>query len=375
MNSEKEEFNMNIRFDNFSSNGVDLIGEFHRSEESCEYDPRQPNDYIAYCAERLQQKRQLRVTEENRRLLEQQQRAREELEAQRQAALHAGDYARVAQLSSASALISDEQHLEPVEAVSVSSTGIGGLVSGMGAGISMSGSFMSDAVAVSGRGRGRGRGMSNLPAWMTQQMQEQQEAASGAGGLVGQQKRVIETDGDEQDAAVIVKRRVGRTAVGTGTTASIGEMLMQGGNRSAPVVAGFSQPSCVVLLKNMVGVSEVDEQLAEETQRECERYGAVTACRVHLLDARPGLAEDERVLCFVAFERMDSALKAHRYQAQPDQFFLTVRRGLFHKNMLPVRFIRSFYVPIVKHVMYCSYDLRALVVCCIMLPVRCICFS
>lgn len=86
------------------------------------YDPRRPNDYLQFCEEREEQRRVKRLAEEQQRSLEEIQRKRAMLEEQRQKLVENQDYQR---------LMED---------------------SGPGA------------------GRGRGRGLSNLPAWMTEQL-------------------------------------------------------------------------------------------------------------------------------------------------------------------------------------------------------------
>lgn len=100
---------------------VNLNTSFEIAEEDA-YDPRRPNDYIAYCEERLQQRKAIKLAEENRRILDEQQRANEQLERERREAVLRGDFQRL---------------------VATEPTG-GGV----------------------GRGRGRGS-LSNLPSWMT----------------------------------------------------------------------------------------------------------------------------------------------------------------------------------------------------------------
>jgi splicing factor 45 len=77
----------------------------------------------------------------------------------------------------------------------------------------------------------------------------------------------------------------------------------------------FNKPSLVLLLKNMVGPDEVDEQLGPETQQECQRYGPVASCLVHALP--PSVAglrcpDEERVRTFVEFHSQESAVRAFR---------------------------------------------------------------
>ncbi|XP_067684085.1 splicing factor 45-like [Haliotis asinina] len=66
-------------------------------------------------------------------------------------------------------------------------------------------------------------------------------------------------------------------------------------------------PSKVILLRNMVGPGEVDEDLEPETAEECSKYGKVIKCIIFEI---PGQVEEEAVRIFVEFERMESAIKA-----------------------------------------------------------------
>jgi hypothetical protein len=89
----------------------------------------------------------------------------------------------------------------------------------------------------------------------------------------------------------------------------------------------FQKPSRVLLLKNMVGAADADDQLAAETEQECCKYGPVARCVVHVVTdaALAALAntaagtgsgrcpEEERVRIFVEFERQESAVRAFRY--------------------------------------------------------------
>lgn len=66
-------------------------------------------------------------------------------------------------------------------------------------------------------------------------------------------------------------------------------------------------PTKVILLRNMVGPGEVDDDLEPETFEECGKYGKVIKC---LIFEMPGASDDEAVRIFVEFDRIDSAIKA-----------------------------------------------------------------
>ncbi|KAK3104085.1 hypothetical protein FSP39_024317 [Pinctada imbricata] len=69
----------------------------------------------------------------------------------------------------------------------------------------------------------------------------------------------------------------------------------------------MKNPSKVILLRNMVGPGEVDEDLEPETAEECTKYGKVIKCVIFEI---PGGDPEEAVRIFVEFERVDSAIKA-----------------------------------------------------------------
>ncbi|RUS83835.1 hypothetical protein EGW08_008416 [Elysia chlorotica] len=68
----------------------------------------------------------------------------------------------------------------------------------------------------------------------------------------------------------------------------------------------LKNPSKVLLLQNMVGPGEVDEDLEPETAEECSKYGKVNKCVIFEM---PDVPEEECVRIFVEFERMESATK------------------------------------------------------------------
>ena len=59
------------------------------------YDPSRPNDYLAYCEERLDQQRQKDLAEENIRKFAEIERHREQMEKERAEAIQSGDTQRI----------------------------------------------------------------------------------------------------------------------------------------------------------------------------------------------------------------------------------------------------------------------------------------
>ncbi|PSC68931.1 DNA-damage-repair toleration chloroplastic-like [Micractinium conductrix] len=77
-----------------------------------------------------------------------------------------------------------------------------------------------------------------------------------------------------------------------------------------PRSASFNRPPTrVVLLTNMIGPGDVDQDLDREVGEECSKYGNVT--NVMIFEAtEPGFPEDQAVRIFVQFERVEEATKA-----------------------------------------------------------------
>ena len=67
-------------------------------------------------------------------------------------------------------------------------------------------------------------------------------------------------------------------------------------------------PSRVILLRNMVGPGEVDEDLEEETGNECTKYGDVTNVIIFEV-TEPNYPPEETVRIFIEFERVEQATK------------------------------------------------------------------
>lgn len=69
----------------------------------------------------------------------------------------------------------------------------------------------------------------------------------------------------------------------------------------------MKNPTKVVLLRNMVGPGEVDDELQPETAEECTKYGEVIKCIIY---EEPHAKEDEAVRIFVEFGSIAAAVKA-----------------------------------------------------------------
>ncbi|XP_044497517.1 DNA-damage-repair/toleration protein DRT111, chloroplastic-like [Mangifera indica] len=68
-------------------------------------------------------------------------------------------------------------------------------------------------------------------------------------------------------------------------------------------------PTRVLLLRNMVGPAEVDDELEEEVGSECAKYGTVTRVLIFEI-TEPNFPADEAVRIFVQFERSEETTKA-----------------------------------------------------------------
>lgn len=83
----------------------------------------------------------------------------------------------------------------------------------------------------------------------------------------------------------------------------------QEGTEKVPTIAEILRNTTrIVLLRNMVGGGEVDEELEGEVKEECQtKYGEVV--RVVIFEI-PGAADHEAVRIFVEFRRVENAIKA-----------------------------------------------------------------
>ncbi|KAJ3100211.1 hypothetical protein HK100_004742 [Physocladia obscura] len=101
-----------------------------------------------------------------------------------------------------------------------------------------------------------------------------------------------------------------------------------------------STESCVILLQNMVGPGEVDEDLEEETASECAKFGKVDSVRIY--EVRDvSVSSDEAVRIFVKFQSIESAREAK--SKMDGRFFgrRTIKATYFDEN----RFISGHLAP------------------------------
>ncbi|CAK7324432.1 unnamed protein product [Dovyalis caffra] len=68
-------------------------------------------------------------------------------------------------------------------------------------------------------------------------------------------------------------------------------------------------PTRVMLLRNMVGPGEVDDELEDEVGSECSKYGTVTRVLIFEI-TEPNFPREEAVRIFVQFERSEETTKA-----------------------------------------------------------------
>ncbi|KAI7692860.1 Splicing factor 45 [Sarcoptes scabiei] len=74
-----------------------------------------------------------------------------------------------------------------------------------------------------------------------------------------------------------------------------------------PITEMLKNPSRVVLLRNMVGPGEVDNELEPETKEECSKYGEVIRCRID--EVKNYDNEEDAVRIYIEFTNVDAAIK------------------------------------------------------------------
>ena len=79
--------------------------------------------------------------------------------------------------------------------------------------------------------------------------------------------------------------------------------------KSAQVLNQLKNPSKILLLQNMVGRGQVDEELNDEVSEECTKYGEVV--KVIIFEIPEGVPDEESVRIFIEFARNESTIKAY----------------------------------------------------------------
>ncbi|XP_053672917.1 splicing factor 45 [Anopheles nili] len=95
---------------------------------------------------------------------------------------------------------------------------------------------------------------------------------------------------------------------GSGTEATMSPPSASQSTQEPSITEIMKSPSKVVLLRNMVGPGDVDDELEPEVKDECNtKYGDVVTVVIHEV---PDVVPEEAVRIFVEFKRMESAIKA-----------------------------------------------------------------
>lgn len=92
-----------------------------------------------------------------------------------------------------------------------------------------------------------------------------------------------------------------------GTSVSTDPQPAPASSAEQSITEMMKAPSKVIMLRNMVGPGEVDDELEPEVKEECNRkYGEVVT--VHIVEM-PNVTPEETVRIFVEFTRIESAIK------------------------------------------------------------------
>lgn len=246
-----------------------------------EYDPARPNDYEEYRRERKKKAMEAEVRRElDRRRQEEEEkerREREERERERERDRDFGDsrlnisgeeaWRRRAAMSGSGAVPAVPRSPSPpsnVDGFTIGKSESGGL--GVGAGGQMT---------------------------AAQRMMAKMGWKQGQG--LGKQEQGITTP-------LMAKKTDRRAGVIVNASETKPEKKAKGVNLNGP-------PTRVLLLRNMVGPGEVDDELEDEVASECAKYGTVTRVLIFEI-TEPNFPVDEAVRIFVQFERPEETTKA-----------------------------------------------------------------